>query len=191
MPDTIKKRLPLLVMMANLVVTGAIVSIAYLVQQGYSKALFNTLASRQALVVQQYIDNDIHLIGSSANFLRAASVQSRDNFQFFAEQILQDSESLIGLQWLKKVEKSDLPHYIDMRRARDPNFYLYTQMDNNVILPGYHLKDQPIYVIDDIYPRTLTNTALLGFYSSNQRFQQMLSMMLISKQAGVSDKIYP
>ncbi|MCG3742669.1 sensor domain-containing diguanylate cyclase [Vibrio cincinnatiensis] len=189
MPDTIKKRLPLLVMLANLVVTGFIVSIAYFVQQSYSSVLFNNLATRQTLLIQQYIDNDIHLIGSSANFMRSTSLQGQENFHFFAEKILQDSESLIGLQWLRRVDKKDYPAYVEMMRIRYPNFYLYTQMDNNVILPGYHLNDRPMYVVDNIYPHTATNRSLLGFYSSHPRFQKILSMILISKQPGVSDKI--
>ncbi|WP_337924435.1 sensor domain-containing diguanylate cyclase [Vibrio fluvialis] len=84
---------------------------AYLVQQRYTKTMFENLADRQVQSLQQFVNSDIHFIGSGANFFHSVSPMNWSRFRIYASDVLSGSKSLIGLQWLQRIEVQDIPAY--------------------------------------------------------------------------------
>ncbi|HDV5387023.1 TPA: sensor domain-containing diguanylate cyclase, partial [Vibrio cholerae] len=95
---------PLLVLLFSLLLTVFVVYTAYSLQLRHNRTLLENLADRQTMALQQFVDSDIHFIGSAANFFRSSTSDDWVRFHTFAEETLKGSQSLIALQWLVKVE---------------------------------------------------------------------------------------
>lgn len=63
---------PLLVFLFSLQLTGLVVYTAYKVQLRYNRTMLENLADQQTMTLQQFVDSDIHFIGSAANFFAPA-----------------------------------------------------------------------------------------------------------------------
>ncbi|EKO3517989.1 sensor domain-containing diguanylate cyclase [Vibrio fluvialis] len=189
MSKNFKNFVPLSITCITLLFTVSVVSVAYLVQQRYTKTMFENLADRQVQSLQQFVNSDIHFIGAGANFFHSVSPMSWSRFRLYANDLLKGSKSLIGLQWLQRVEEKNIPAYEAKMRKRYPGFSIYTVPEGGAIVPGYHLDGKPIFVVTDIVPRTPANMDLLGFYASRERFELAVDYISTTTLPSVSDKI--
>lgn len=64
---------PLLVLLFSLLLTVFVVYTAYSLQLRHNRTLLENLADRQTMALQQFVDGDIHFIGSAANFFRSST----------------------------------------------------------------------------------------------------------------------
>ncbi|WP_367988814.1 diguanylate cyclase [Vibrio sp. NTOU-M3] len=182
--------LPLAAFVFTMIVTMFFVFFSYSAQQRYLTSLLDNLAQRQVQTLQEYVEHDLSYIGSGANFFYATFPEDWDQFDVFAKRLIDGSDTLIGLQWMQKVEKQDLDAHIEEVRKTFPSFEIYTIPKDGPKTMGYIMQDdQPIFVASDIYPRTKANLDLLGFYSSRVRFQLVLDAMRITHKPNVSDKV--
>lgn len=174
----------------TVIVTSYAVYFAYQTQHEYAISLVDNLADQQAENLQQIVESDLHFIGAGANFYHSTERADWDRFSVFADQLVAQSETLIGLQWMQKVEKEQVESHIAQVRKTFPNFELYTVPKDGPKTKGYIMaNNEPIFVASDIFPRTEQNIALLGFYSSRLRFQLVLDGLLATGEPNVSDKV--
>ncbi|BBM64850.1 sensor domain-containing diguanylate cyclase [Vibrio alfacsensis] len=175
---------------AVMCVTASMVGIAYKIQQRYTMTIFETLADRQAESLKLAVENDLEFIGSGANFLHSVDPSSWAHFSRYAEHVVNGSRSLIGLQWMQRVEPNQLEQYLANTRKNIPGFQIYTVPKNGSKTFGYQLTDGlPAFIATDVYPRTKENLAILGFYSSRLRFDLILDDMLTFNRPNISDKV--
>jgi len=173
-----------------LCVTAGIVSAAYTMQKQYTKTTFDTLADRQAELLKTNVENDLKFIGAGANFFHSIERTYWSSFPMYAEQVINSSRSLIGLQWMKKVEFEDLDKHILKTRQTFPDFRPFTVPQGGSKTYGYIFEHKkPIFIASDIYPRTPENLSLLGFYFSRERFDLILEDISTKKRANISDKV--
>lgn len=174
----------------TVIVTSYAVYFAYQTQHEYTVSLVDNLADQQAENLQQIVESDLHFIGAGANFYHSTERADWDRFSVFADQLVAQSETLIGLQWMQKVEKEQVKSHIAQVRKTFPNFDLYTVPKDGPKTKGYIMSNnEPIFVASDIFPRNEQNLALLGFYSSRLRFQLILDGLLATGEPNVSDKV--
>lgn len=174
----------------TVIVTSYAVYFAYQTQHEYTVSLVDNLADQQAENLQQIVESDLHFIGAGANFYHSTERADWDRFSVFADQLVAQSETLIGLQWMQKVEKAQVESHIAQVRKTFPNFDLYTVPKDGPKTKGYIMpNNEPIFVASDIFPRNEQNIALLGFYSSRLRFQLVLDGLLATGEPNVSDKV--
>ncbi|CAH1583805.1 sensor domain-containing diguanylate cyclase [Vibrio rotiferianus] len=175
---------------ASVIITWVFVFVAYVIQQKYTVTIFDSLAQRQAESLKTYVKTDLAFIGSGANFFHSIDKKHWDRFPIFARQVIDSSPSLIGLQWMQKVTPQQLPEHVKQVRKTFPNFEVFTVPKDQPKTFGYILPDdKPVYIASDIYPRTLSNIDLLGFYSSRLRFDLILEDIIASGGANISDKV--
>jgi len=156
---------------ATLCVTAGVVGAAYTMQQRYTQTTFDTLADRQAESLKANVENDLKFIGAGANFFHSIERTYWSSFPMYAEQVINSSRSLIGLQWMQKVEFEDLDEHILKTRQTFPDFQPFTVPKDGPKTYGYIFEHkEPIFIASDIYPRTPENLSLLGFYFSRKRF---------------------
>lgn len=173
-----------------IIVTAGMVGVAYKIQQRYTMTIFDTLADRQAESLKLAVENDLEFIGAGANFFHSVDKSYWTQFPYYAKQVVGSSESLIALQWMQRVEPSELESYLAKTRQTFPDFQIFTVPKDGEKTFGYILKDDaPAYVATDIYPRTATNLSLLGFYSSRLRFELILDDIITHDRANISDKV--
>ncbi len=173
-----------------IIVTAGMVGVAYKIQQRYTMTIFDTLADRQAESLKLAVENDLEFIGAGANFFHSVDKSYWTQFPYYAKQVVGSSESLIALQWMQRVEPSELESYLAKTRQTFPDFQIFTVPKDGEKTFGYILKDDaPAYVATDIYPRTTTNLSLLGFYSSRLRFELILDDIITHDRANISDKV--
>lgn len=67
---------PLLVLLFSLLLTVFVVYTAYSLQLRHNRTLLENLADRQTMALQQFVDGDIHFIGSAANFSAQAQAMT-------------------------------------------------------------------------------------------------------------------
>ncbi|KHA61416.1 diguanylate cyclase [Vibrio variabilis] len=181
---------PLIAFLATTLITSLVVYYSYKSQLKYSSALFNNLAQQQTENLSQVLTSDLHFIGAGANFFHATKPENWGQFHLFAEELVSSSDTLIGLQWMQRVEKQTLPEYLDKVRQSYPDFQLYTVPKDGPKTSGYIMpNDEDIYVATDIYPLSEANLKLLGFYSSRLRFQLILDGIRATGEPNVSDKV--
>lgn len=174
----------------TVIVTSYAVYFAYQTQHEYTVSLVDNLADQQAENLQQIVESDLHFIGAGANFYHSTERADWDRFSVFADQLVAQSETLIGLQWMQKVEKAQVESHIAQVRKTFSNFELYTVPKDGPKTKGYIMpNNEPIFVASDIFPRNEQNIALLGFYSSRLRFQLVLDGLLATGEPNVSDKV--
>tara|TARA_Y100001956_G_scaffold36846_1_gene36208 strand:+ start:1429 stop:2856 length:1428 start_codon:yes stop_codon:yes gene_type:complete len=156
----------------------------------YTNALFSNLAEQQAENLSQVLESDLHFIGAGANFFHATKPENWGQFHLFADELVSSSDTLIGLQWMQRVGKSELDSHITQVRETFPSFNLYTVPKDGPKTMGYIMPNgEDIYIASDIYPRSDANLNLLGFYSSRVRFQLILDGIRATGQPNVSDKV--
>ena len=80
-------------------VTLLFVYLAALSQQNHTFRLFDNLAERQSQMLKVLVEKDIDFIGAAANFFHSVEPEDLGQFHVFAEEMITDSSSLIGLQW--------------------------------------------------------------------------------------------
>ncbi|MDN3698282.1 sensor domain-containing diguanylate cyclase [Vibrio cortegadensis] len=171
-------------------VTLVCVFVSYKAQTFYRLASFNDAAERHVQSLQFVVKNDIQHIAASAIFFSANDRSDWDKFSIFAKHTIANSESLIGLQWMEKVEVDDIEKHIDRVGKTFPGFGIYTIPKDGDVTHGYILEDNaPIYVATDIYPRTRENARLLGFYPSRKRFELILDGISQAGEPNISDKV--
>ncbi|WP_038869294.1 sensor domain-containing diguanylate cyclase [Vibrio jasicida] len=197
MPNTVAKegfiqrnKVSISVFLSLILVTAAMTYGALRLQQRYALTIFNTLADRQTQSIKFFVENDLEFIGAGANFFQTVSPSSWHKFSRYSEQIVRGSKSLIGLQWLQRVEKNDLKSYIKKMREQYKNFDIYTIPKGQDKKEGYILKDDsPIYVITDVFPKTEANLDLIGFYSSRERFDLVIRDIENNYRPAISDNV--
>ena len=151
---------------------------------------FNDVAAeRQSRLLQVMIDKDIDAIGAVANFFQAT--QKKDWYQFphFAEGIIEDSHSVIAIQWMEKISSSDARKHMQEVQKKFPKAELYTTQDEQVSYGYAFESDEPIYVATDVYPVTPANEQVIGFYSTKERFYRVLKSITYRKKPNLSDKL--
>lgn len=174
----------------SLIITFICISVSYQAQRTYRVSEFENLAERNLKSLEVVIENDVQQIGSGANFFRASDKDNWANFKIFAQHTIDNSQSLVGLQWMQRVEVQDIEQHIENVSKLFPDYSIFTIPKDGVVTPGYILPNhEPIYVATDIYPRTEENTRLLGFYSSRKRFELILDGMTQSGEPNLSDKV--
>ncbi|EGR4175612.1 diguanylate cyclase [Vibrio cholerae] len=180
---------PLLVLLFSLLLTVFVVYTAYTLQLRHNRTVLETLADRQTMVLQQFVNSDIHYIGSAANFFRSSTTDDWFRFHTFAQETLKGSQSLIALQWLVKVEPPQVDAFIQQMRKRFPEFTLFTVPEADQIRYGFGSDIEAKYVLSDVYPLNHYNRKLLGFYSERERFKRILADIVSNRRPNVSDKL--
>ena len=162
----------------------------YQSQYQYSISLVGKLAEQQAENLQRIVESDLHFIGAGANFFHSTQPEAWVRFPIFAEQIVSSSDTLIALQWMPRIEKSNLPQHIAKVRKTFPFYNIFTVPKDGVKTLGYILESStPIFPASDVYPRTPSNFNALGYYSSRERFQLVVDEISRTGMPSVSDKI--
>ena len=181
---------PILAFLSTVLATAVLVYFAFQSQLRYASGLFNNLAEQQAGNLQEVLESDLHFIGTGANYFHSTKPENWDTFPVFAKTLLSSSDTLIGLQWMRRVEPHHLPKYTAEMREAFPDFTLFTVPKDGPKTFGYIMPhNEPIYVFSDIYPMSDANIGLLGFYSSRVRFQLVLDGIRATGQPSVSDKV--
>ena len=189
---TLEKRwlYPGLTFVGTMILTLFIVYFSYQSQYKYSQVIFNNLADRQTDTLKAFIESDLDHIGAGANFFYATDRSEWDHFPIFAQKVVNSSKSLISLQWMERVEESQVLQFVTHARQTYPNYQIFTIPKGGTVTPGYVMPaHQPIYAARDIYPVNERNEKVLGFYSSRQRFQRVLEHIESQRKVSVSDKI--
>ncbi|OLQ94222.1 diguanylate cyclase [Vibrio ponticus] len=179
-----------LVFLVAMLVTFLVAVYSYQMQLSYGKRIFESLAERQTEILKEFIDNDLDQIGAGANFFYSVDPSQWGQFQTFANEVIADSNTLITLQWMQKVEKKDIPQFLAQARQENPEFELYTVPKDKSLTYGYIMPaGEPIYVARDIYPVNPVNQKVLGFYDARMRFQLILDNIRAHQKVSVSDKV--
>ncbi len=107
-------------------------------------------------------------------FFYSNDVDSRDRFDRFAQQTINGSKSLIGLQWMQKVAVEDIAEHTAKMKAQYPSYRMFTIPKHGPKTYGYVLDGEPVFIATDIYPNDPVNNGVLGFYSSRERFNLVI-----------------
>lgn len=176
--------------LAVLVTTAGVILAAAEIQSRYTRTILNTMADRQADALQNAIENDLAFIGAGANFFHSVDQSYWDQFPFFAKQVIENSNSLIALQWLQRVEPDQVESYIESVKSTHSDFEVFTVLSTGERVTGNILEaGKPLFILSDIYPRTKQNLSLLGFYSSRERFDLVLNDLHTYERPNISDKV--
>ncbi|GLQ73004.1 sensor domain-containing diguanylate cyclase [Vibrio penaeicida] len=171
-------------------VTLLFVYLAALSQQNHTFRLFDNLAERQSQMLKVLVEKDIDFIGAAANFFHSVESEDWGQFPVFAEEIIKDSSSLIGLQWMPRVKEENLADHLNHLRKLNPDVKLHTVPKDQPKTFGFILpKGEDAYIVSDIYPRSEQNKKLIGFYSSRERFRVILKDIVKTGDSNISDKI--
>ncbi len=136
------------------------------------------------------MENDLEFIGAGANFFHSVDKSYWTQFPYYAKQVVEGSQSLIGLQWMERVAPNELDAYLKKTRKTYPTFEIFTVPKDGPRTQGYILENgAPAFIATDIYPRTETNLSLLGFYSSRLRFELILDDIIKNNRPNISDKV--
>ncbi|WP_070965530.1 sensor domain-containing diguanylate cyclase [Vibrio sonorensis] len=183
-------RYPLVTFLVAVLLTCLLLFVVHDRQKQYRFVLFDNLAAREALTLQEFLHSDIEYIGAGANFFHSTDSDDWIGFQIFASQLVAASDSLIALQWLPKVELSDIEKHEEALKKRFPDAALYTVASQGQKLYGQLAdRSEPIFVTSDIYPLSEQNRRLLGFYSTQSRFKRVVDNLSMRHKPSVSDKV--
>lgn len=184
-----KRSLPIVTFAVVFFIT-ALCFIVVVVNQ--NRALLSNLdnfAENQTQSLHVFINNDVAYIGAGANFFYSTERENWDKFDTFAQQTINGSKSLIGLQWMEKVTEEKIPAHTKAMQARFPDYRLYTIPKDGPKTDGYIMDGEPIFIASDIYPNSDENIGLLGFYSSRERFKRVVDSIRDTREANLSDKV--
>lgn len=184
-----RQTLPLVVFSVSFLITVLCFVLVMLNQKRALNMNLDSFATHQTLSLEAFIDNDVAYIGSGANFFYANDPENWDKFDRFAKQTIDDSKSLIALQWMQKVPADEIAEHTAKMKEKYPFFKLYTIPKNQAKTYGYILDGQPAFVASDIFPNTEPNNKVLGFYSSRERFDLVLDNIKQTRKANISDKV--
>lgn len=184
-----RRTLPLVVFSVSFLITVLCFILVALNQNRALNMNLDSFATHQTLSLEAFIANDVAYIGSGANFFYSNDPENWDKFDRFAQQTINDSKSLIGLQWMQKVPADEIAEHTDKMKAKYPSYELYTIPKHEAKTYGYVLDGEPIFVASDMYPNTEANNSVLGFYSSRERFKLVLDNIKHTRKANISDKV--
>lgn len=157
-------------------------------QQNYINN-FKNLATHQTYLLQNQIENDLQFMGSMANFLEASSNDNWQNFELFAQPIIQNSKGLIALQLQQRVSSSNIHKFTQEYRFLGKPITPYT-MDNGRVLAFNDVKkDQTLFITTKVYPVNKENLSVIGFYSLGDRTRLILANIAHSRKANISDRV--
>ncbi|PSB84387.1 hypothetical protein C5F64_13565 [Photobacterium damselae subsp. damselae] len=157
-------------------------------QQNYINN-FKNLATHQTYLLQNQIENDLQFMGSMANFLEASSNDNWQNFELFAQPIIQNSKGLIALQLQQRVSSSNIHKFTQEYRFLGKPITPYT-MDNGRVLAFNDVKkDQTLFITTKVYPVNKENLSVIGFYSLGNRTRLILANIAHSRKANISDRV--
>ncbi|MEL0608511.1 sensor domain-containing diguanylate cyclase [Vibrio echinoideorum] len=196
MPHTIdpltglkRRTLPLVAFLVTFLITVLCFVLVALNQNRALSMNLDSFAKSQTLSLKAFIDNDVAYIGSGANFFYANDPEDWDRFDRFAQQTINVSKSLIGLQWMQKVSIDEIAEHTAQMKQKYPFYKLYTIPKHQPKTFGYILDGEPAFIATDIYPNTAPNNKVLGFYSSRERFKLVLDNIKQTRKANISDKV--
>jgi diguanylate cyclase (GGDEF)-like protein len=149
----------------------------------------DSFATHQTLSLEAFIANDVAYIGSGANFFYANDPENWDKFDRFAQQTINVSKSLIGLQWMQKVAADEIAEHTAKMKEKYPSYELFTIPKHEAKVFGYILDGEPAFIASDLYPNTQANDNVLGFYFSRERFKLVLDNIKQTRKANISDKV--
>ncbi|WP_261885648.1 sensor domain-containing diguanylate cyclase [Vibrio pomeroyi] len=184
-----RRTLPLVVFSVSFLITVLCFILVALNQNRALNMNLNSFATHQTLSLEAFIDNDVAYIGSGANFFYSNDPENWDKFDRFAQQTINDSKSLIGLQWMQKVEPDEIAEHTAQMKEKYPSYKLFTIPKHEAKTYGYVLNGEPAFIATDLYPNTAANDKVLGFYSSRERFKRVLENIKQTREANISDKV--
>lgn len=184
-----RRTLPLVVFAISFLITVLCFILVALNQNRALNMNLDSFAKHQTMGLEAFIDNDVAYIGSGANFFYSNDPESWDNFDRFAEQTINGSTSLIGLQWMQKVTVDQIPKHTAQMEAKYPFYQLFTIPKHEAKTYGYHLDGEPAFIATDVYPNTEANDRVIGFYSSRERFKRIVENIKHTREANISDKV--
>ncbi|MFA0519250.1 diguanylate cyclase, partial [Vibrio sp. 10N.222.55.E8] len=149
----------------------------------------DSFTTHQTLSLEAFIANDVAYIGSGANFFYANDPENWDKFDRFAQQTINVSKSLIGLQWMQKVAADEIAEHTAKMKEKYPSYELFTIPKHEAKVFGYILDGEPAFIASDLYPNTQANDNVLGFYFSRERFKLVLDNIKQTRKANISDKV--
>lgn len=159
-------------------------------QKAFDLNEFKLIAENQTVMLKSMIYNDLRNIGAAANFYQSSTVENYPKFPVFAKTLIENSESLIALEWMQKVARENIDTHVQEMNTKFGDFQLYTIPRGKPKRQGYIFQDnRPIYVVSDIYPRAKSSQPLLGFYSSRKRFELILDDITTSGKPNLSDPV--
>ncbi|MFA0145831.1 sensor domain-containing diguanylate cyclase [Vibrio lentus] len=184
-----RRTLPLVVFAVSFLITVLCFILVALNQNRALNMNLNSFANHQTLSLEAFIGNDVAYIGSGANFFYSNDPENWDKFDRFAQQTINDSKSLIGLQWMQKVSVDEIAEHTAKMEEKYPFYKLFTIPKHEAKTYGYILDGEPAFIASDIYPNTPANDRVLGFYSSRERFKLILENIKQTREANISDKV--
>ncbi|MDC4170015.1 sensor domain-containing diguanylate cyclase [Photobacterium damselae] len=124
-----------------------------------------------------------------ANFLEASSNDNWQNFELFAQSIIQNSKGLIALQLQQRVSSSNIHKFTQEYRFLGKPITPYT-MDNGRVLAFNDVKkDQTLFITTKVYPVNKENLSVIGFYSLGDRTRLILANIAHFRKANISDRV--
>ncbi|OEF02899.1 diguanylate cyclase [Vibrio crassostreae 9ZC13] len=184
-----RRTLPLVVFLVSFLITVLCFILVALNQNRALNMNLDSFATHQTLSLEAFIANDVAYIGSGANFFYANDPENWDKFDRFAQQTINVSKSLIGLQWMQKVAADDIAEHTAKMKEKHPSYELFTIPKHEAKVFGYILDGEPAFIASDLYPNTQANDNVLGFYSSRERFKLVLDNIKQTRKANISDKV--
>lgn len=184
-----RRTLPLVVFAVSFLITVLCFILVALNQNRALNMNLNSFATHQTLSLEAFIANDVAYIGSGANFFYSNEPENWDKFDRFAQQTINGSKSLIGLQWMQKVPADEIAEHTAQMKEKYPSYELFTIPKHEAKAFGYILDGEPAFIASDLYPNTQANDNVLGFYSSRERFKLVLDNIKQTRKANVSDKV--
>ena len=184
-----RRTLPLVVFSVSFLITVLCFILVALNQNRALNMNLDSFAKHQTLSLEAFIDNDVAYIGSGANFFYSNDPENWDKFDRFAQQTINGSKSLIGLQWMQKVTADQIAEHTAKMEAKYPSYRLFTIPKHEPKTYGYQLDGEPAFIATDIYPNTEANDRVIGFYSARERFKLIVENIKQTRQANISDKV--
>ncbi|MEZ9647240.1 diguanylate cyclase [Vibrio sp. 10N.261.52.C2] len=184
-----RRTLPLVVFLVSFLITVLCFILVALNQNRALNMNLDSFATHQTLSLEAFIANDVAYIGSGANFFYANDPENWDKFDRFAQQTINVSKSLIGLQWMQKVAADEIAEHTAKMKEKYPSCELFTIPKHEAKVFGYILDGEPAFIASDLYPNTQANDNVLGFYFSRERFKLVLDNIKQTRKANISDKV--
>ncbi|MEZ9542362.1 diguanylate cyclase [Vibrio sp. 10N.286.48.C11] len=184
-----RRTLPLVVFLVSFLITVLCFILVALNQNRALNMNLDSFTTHQTLSLEAFIANDVAYIGSGANFFYANDPENWDKFDRFAQQTINVSKSLIGLQWMQKVAADEIAEHTAKMKEKYPFYELFTIPKHEAKVFGYILDGEPAFIASDLYPNTQANDNVLGFYFSRERFKLVLDNIKQTRKANISDKV--
>ncbi len=147
-----KTLIPSFVCLCILFATALVGYIFHTVNQQNYINNFKNLATHQTYLLQNQIENDLQFMGSMANFLEASSNDNWQNFELFAQSIIQNSKGLIALQLQQRVSSSNIHKFTQEYRFLGKPITPYTLDNGRVHSFNDIKKDQTLIITTQLYP---------------------------------------